>query len=448
MKIKLQLIAICIMSLTATTVKAQEVELTETEQLEQRTQALESAIKTLQKLKVSGYVQTQFQSAQQDAALITNMKVGGVNEDLSKSYNRIGIRRGRIKFIYEEGIASGVFQLDITEKGVGIKDAYLNIKDPWVGTNAFRAGAFDRTFGYEISYSSSRRESPERSTVFQMLFPDERDLGFAFYLQPAKTSPYNFLKLEAGLFSGNGLKTEMDNHLDFIGHLSASKNIGNHAKYGIGFSYYNGGVIQGSKNVYTMDGNTFVVSSDSAANFKKYAKREYFGIDGQLNISSRAGMTKLTAEYLWGQQPGSKASSKSPNTGALLTGIQLMNPDLAANDTYIRNFRGGYVMLAQDLGTLPFTGVLKYDWYDPNTKVSGNEVGQNGTGLTDLSQNTFGLGAIWRASNNIRLTAYYELNNYEDTDMKHSYTFNKETRTFAVNDLKRNVFTLRLQYKF
>ncbi len=448
MKIKAQLIALCILSLIVTTAKAQDVELTETEQLEQRTQALESAVKTLQKFKVSGYIQTQFQSAQQDAALGTNMKVGGVNEDLSKSYNRFGIRRGRIKFIYEEGIASGVFQLDITEKGVGIKDAYLNVKDPWIGTNALRAGVFDRTFGYEISYSSSRRESPERSTVFQTLFPDERDLGFAFYLQPAKTSPYNFLKLEAGLFSGNGIKTEMDNRLDFIGHLSASNSIGNHAKYGIGLSYYNGGVLQGSKNVYKMDGNTFVLNSDSAANFKKYAKREYFGIDGQLNIASRAGMTKLTAEYLWGQQPGSKASSKSPNTGALLTGIQLMNPDLPANDTYIRNFSGGYVMLAQDLGTLPFTAVLKYDWYDPNTKVSGNEVGQNGTGLADLSQNTFGLGAIWRASNNIRLTAYYELNNYEDTDLKHTYTFNKETKTFAANDLKRNVFTLRLQYKF
>ncbi len=448
MKIKLLLIAFGFMGIIGTTAKAQEVELTETEQLEQRTQVLESAVKTLQKFKVSGYIQTQFQSAQQDAALGTNMKVGGVNEDLSKSYNRIGIRRGRIKFTYEEGIASGVFQLDITEKGVGIKDAYLNVKDPWIGTNAVRAGVFDRTFGYEISYSSSRRESPERSAVFQTLFPDERDLGFAVYLQPAKTSPLNFLKLEAGLFSGNGIKTEMDNHLDFIGHLSISKNIGNHAKYGLGFSYYNGGVIQGSKNVYTMDGNAFVLNADSAANFKKYAKREYFGFDGQLNISSRAGMTKLTAEYLWGQQPGTKASSKSPNSGALLTGIQLMNPDLASNDTYIRNFSGGYVMLAQDLGSLPFTAVLKYDWYDPNTKVSGNEVGKNGTTMADLAQSTFGFGAIWRASNNIRLTAYYELNNYESTDLKYTYTFNKETRTFAMNDLKRNVFTLRLQYKF
>ena len=99
----------------------QESELNPLDQLEQQTQKQDDEIKVLQKLKVSGYIQTQFQYGEKDASL----KLGAVNENRDKSFNRIGIRRGRIKFVYEEGITSGIFQLDITEKGVGLKDVYL-----------------------------------------------------------------------------------------------------------------------------------------------------------------------------------------------------------------------------------------------------------------------------------------------------------------------------------
>ncbi len=400
----------------------QEPELNPLNELEQQAQMQDDAIKILQKLKVSGYIQTQYQYGEKNASL----KVGTANENNEKSFNRIGIRRGRIKFAYEEGISSTVFQLDITEKGVSFKDAYLNLKDPWFGTSALRAGVFDRPFGYEISYSSSRRESPERSTIFQTLFPDERDLGGMLILQAAKTSPWNMLKLEAGLFAGNGIKQETDNRKDFIGHLSANKNIDNNAKLGVGVSYYNGGVYQGTENIYTMEDKGFILNSD-ASNKGKFAKREYIGFDGQLNIISPMGMTQLRGEYLWGTQPGGKSGSKSPNASML--------PN---TDTYIRNFRGGYAMLVQDLGTFPLSAVIKYDWYDPNTMVSANEIGQNGTDKGDIAYNTFGFGLLWRASNNVRLQAYYELVNNEKSENLLSYKEN----------LKDNVFTLRLQYKF
>ena len=400
----------------------EEPELTPVEKLEQKTQSIEEDVFKLQRFKVSGYIQTQLQYGEKEASL----KVGTANEDKDESFNRFGIRRGRIKFTYEEGIASGVFQLDITEKGVGFKDAYLNLKDPWFGTNALRAGIFDRPFGYEISYSSSRRESPERSIVFQTLFPDERDLGGMLILQAAKTSPWNFLKLEVGLFAGNGIKQETDNRKDFIGHLSANKNLGDNAKFGLGMSYYNGGVYQGTENIYTMQDKTFVLNND-ASNKGKFAKREYFGFDGQLNISSFCGITQLRGEYLLGTQPAVKTGSKSPNASAL--------PN---TDTYIRDFNGGYVMLVQDFGRLPLSAVVKYDWYDPNTKVAKDEIGKNGTDKGDIAYNTLGVGLLWRASNSIRLQAYYEV------------VSNEKSESFAAfkNDIKDNVFTLRLQYKF
>ena len=426
---RLFIITISFIYLFISGLNAQNAESAEAGKLDQRTQALESAVKTLQKLKISGYIQSQYQSGEKDAQLL----VGTGNENPGKdSFNRIGIRRGRIKFLYEEGIASGVFQLDITEKGVAFKDAYLNVKDPWSKTSALKAGIFDRPFGYEISYSSSRRESPERSTVFRLLFPGERDLGAMLSLQAAKSSPLNFLKLDAGLFSGNGINRETDSKLDFIGHLSINNNLGKQVKYGLGFSYYNGKVYQGNENVYKMEGNSFVLNNDPS-NIGQYAKREYIGFDGQFSVAtSTLGTTKLHAEYLFGTQPSGKSLTESPSTSQL---------SFFTRDTYIRNFNGGYVMFVQDIGKLPFSAILKYDWYDPNTKVSKNEAGLSNTGIADLAQNTLGFGALWHINTSLRLQAYYEINQYEKTNQVN-------VKDVPVNDLNLNVFTLRLQYKF
>ena len=372
------------------------------------------------KLKISGYVQTQYQYGEKNASL----KLGGNNENKEEAFNRIGIRRGRLKFVYDEGIASGVFQIDLTEKGLFLKDAYLNVKDPWLKSNALRVGVFDRPFGSEISYSSSRRESPERSTIFQTLFPNERDMGAMLHLQADKKSVWNFLTLQAGLFSGNAINKDVDNRKDFIGHLWGRKKW-KLIEFGAGVSYYNGAVYQATGNVCSMKGKSFVVD-DRARNKGDFAKREYFGTDLQFAINTSLGATSLRAEYLFGQQPGTAESSKSPDS-----------PSLPSGDTYLRDFSGAYAMLVQDIGTLPFAAVLKYDIYDPNTKLRGNEVGEENTTITDLMQHTLGFGVLWHIIPTLRLTAYYDVNRYEKT-----------ASLPDANDLKRDVFTLRLQYKF
>ncbi len=372
------------------------------------------------KLKISGYVQTQYQYGEKNASL----KLGGNNENKEEAFNRIGIRRGRLKFVYDEGIASGVFQIDLTEKGLFLKDAYLNVKDPWLKSNALRVGVFDRPFGSEISYSSSRRESPERSTIFQTLFPNERDMGAMLHLQADKKSVWNFLTLQAGLFSGNAINKDVDNRKDFIGHLWGRKKW-KLIEFGAGVSYYNGAVYQATGNVCSMKGKSFVVD-DRTRNKGDFAKREYFGTDLQFAINTSLGATSLRAEYLFGQQPGTAESSKSPDS-----------PSLPSGDTYLRDFSGAYAMLVQDIGTLPFAAVLKYDIYDPNTKLRGNEVGEENTTITDLMQHTLGFGVLWHIIPTLRLTAYYDVNRYEKT-----------ASLPDANDLKRDVFTLRLQYKF
>ncbi|MCC7051604.1 MAG: hypothetical protein IT239_07495, partial [Bacteroidia bacterium] len=354
--------------LGATQVNAQGTDSVRIAQIEEKISKLEA----LNGLKISGYIQSQFQYGEPNALL----KVGSPNTDLTKDFNRIGIRRGRVKLSYEKGNALGVFQIDMTDKGIVLKDAYLSAKDPWFGTSAIRAGIFNRPFGYEIERSSSNRESPERSTIIQTLFPEERDLGVMITLQAKKTSPWNILKLDAGLLAGNGVKSDIKNKKDFIGHLSVNKSFNEIIKISGGVSYYNGYVYQGTKNVYTLSNKTFVLNSN-ATNAGKLAVREYIGFDAQFGAISKLGMTLLSGEYILGTQPGDKVGSKSPNSSTLPT-----------VDTYIRNFKGGYACLVQDIGALPFSIIVKYDWYNPNTEISKNEIGLKGSGKGDINYTT------------------------------------------------------------
>jgi len=136
-------------------------------------------IKKLQKLKISGYIQGQFEVGQEFATTkVGNPTSYNKNRDgKSGDFFRFGIRRGRIKISYEENWCNATFQLDLTEKGITIKDLYFKVSESRFKVASLTVGIFNRPFGDEISYSSSRRESPERAVLFQKLFPDERDLG-------------------------------------------------------------------------------------------------------------------------------------------------------------------------------------------------------------------------------------------------------------------------------
>ena len=367
-------------------------------------------------------------------------------------FSRFGLRRGRFKLTYEDGIASGVAQIDITEKGVNdaavpgrnavmFKDLYINIKDPWFGTSAFKTGIFDRPFGHEIAYSSSRRESPERSRIFQSLFPDERDLGAMLTLQPAKTSAWNFLKLEAGLFAGNGIKPQIDSHMDFIGHLSASKIFGSDMSISGGISLYMGSVLQTDSSSYTMKNKQFALESKSRNNIGKLAKRQYIGFDLQYSVMTSFGLTQLRGEYLFGEHPGNAS-------GAYSFGLN----DIQSGPVYRRKISGGYILFVQDLGQLPVSAVVKYDWYNPNTDVSGNDIAaaDSKTGRGDIAMSNLGLGLVWRISPALKLTAYYDVVGNETTEnLKDAKNADNQLTQYGYEgNRKDNVFTLRLQYKF
>jgi len=448
-KVKTLLIAsTCLLS--SGMLKAQE--LSEMEEVDTRMATLENSVRLLQKFKVSGYIQAQYQFAQTSADG-NNFKLAKAQNAYEtselKDFGRFGLRRGRFKFTYEDGIASGVVQIDVTDKGIDdngrnvvmFKDIYLQVKDPWFGTNMLKAGIFDRPFGFEIAYSSSRRESPERARIFQTLFPDERDLGVALTLQPSKSSPLNIFKLEAGLFAGNGIKPQISSKMDFIGHLTVNKQLGDNTIIAGGVSTYLGGVLQtGNPEIYEMKDKKWALKSDDPSNIGKYAKRQYIGFDVQFNTMTIAGLTQLRGEYIFGEHAQNAAGSWNYK----FTGIQ-------PGPVYMRKINGGYAMLTQDLGQTPFTVVAKYDWYNPNTEISGNDIGStSATAGNDITKSNIGLGIFWRINPALRMTVYYDVVQNETTNQLNDTKDDsgKITGYGYENDRKDNVFTLRLQYKF
>lgn len=386
-------------------------ELTEAQKIDERISNLESKVEKLGRLKFSGYIQTQWVWSREDVA--------------TGDQNDFSIRRGRLKAAYSNVYGEAVIQIDATEDGVKVKDAYLKIQEPRVPWVALRGGIFNRPFGDEIAYSSSRRESPERSRVFQKLFPKERDLGAELIFTGLENTPLKNVTLHAGLFSGNGGQNkETDSRKDFIGHLVYSQSLTNWS-YAIGASLYAGGVRLAGEDeqvAYKIQNGNFVQYTGLESG--DYAKRQYYGVDGQVKGNSILGMTSFRAEYLWGTQPGAINGSGSP-TGAI------------TSDIYVRKFNGYYLQLAQDLGATKHTLVAKYDAYDPNTKLSKNECLTAG----DVKYSTLGLGWLYRANQNLRVMCYYEISSNEKVN-------NSVVDEKYRKNIKDDVFTLRLQYKF
>ena len=409
--------------------RTQEMEQTPMDTLATAVSKLQTDMELLKKIKVSGYIQAQFQVA--DSAGIGSFAGGDFAPNTDK---RFLVRRGRLKVTYDNATTQYVLQVDATPTGVVIKDVYVLFKEPWTNYFSLQAGVFNRPFGFEVPYSSSMRESPERSRFTQTLFPGERDLGAKIAFQPPKTSKWNFLRIEGGMFNGTGTTAnDFDFQKDFIGNIGINSVTRNEKiNYGLRFSYYDGGYRQPTKFVYDgieslSNGNPGFIVDSADSNKGNIGRRRYVGGDFQLNLDNSFGITSLRGEYIQGKQPGTSTSTLSPSA-------------LPATDTYIRNFNGAYFYFLQNLGPTKHQLIFKYDWYDPNSNVRGDDIGKAGSNLsgTDLKYTTIGIGWIYHWDANIRIMVYGDLVTNETSNNLSGFT----------KDIKDNVLTFRIQYKF
>jgi hypothetical protein len=222
----------------------------------------------------------------------------------------------------------------------------------------------------------------------------------------------------------------------------------NGSKFGIngGFSYYNGGVLQTTNNVFILKTDSatgllgYVNIGNQSGVLQKNYKREYF--DGYLELKSDypVGITTLRAEYIGGLQPGVATSSSVP--------LGPLN-NAPINDLYLRRFNGGAINFTQSFKTKFKTHTMmhditvKFDWYNPQIKIKGRnlvdttaQLQQLGLSTTDMSYYTLGFGYSIIPYNWFKLMIWYDYVMNESTSLKN---WNGDYK-------KDNILTIRTQF--
>jgi hypothetical protein len=396
---------------------------------------LTQTVRRFENLHIGAYMQPQFQVAQKEGA--QSFEGGNFGEHVN---NRFMLRRARVKIDYilpsknnSYPKALFTFQFEATERDLNIRDVFLRLYEPKKQNLSLTMGLFARPFGYEVNLSSSFRESPERGRMSQTLMPSERDLGamISYELhQAARKGPG--IKFDVGVFNGQGKSgpAEFDSYKDLISRLTIkpfrlSKNISMSG----GLSFLNGGWRQETKYRYetkTVGSNIMFVVDSSLDNIGSKAPRHYYGADVQLVLKHEWGKTEWRGEYWRGTQSGTATTTVNPGTLPLVP-------------TYIRKFGGAFFYFLQNIINEDWELVVKYDWYDPNTKVAATDIGKGGTNLssTDIKYGTLGVGITRYFSGNLKLLAYYSFVSNESTAL-----------TGYTNDLADDVFTFRMQLRF
>lgn len=396
-------------------------------------------LKRFENLRITGYLQPQFQVAQEKGA---ESYAGG---DFSRhSNNRFMLRRARVKIDYFIPTVDGypkalfTFQVDATERAVGLRDMFVKLYETKRHFLSVTAGMFARPFGYEVNLSSTYREAPERGRMSQILMPSERDLGVMVTYEPlARTARNKVIKVDAGIFNGQGLsgRTDFDSYKDFISRLTVKPVEKGSWTFTGGLSLLAGGWRNGTNYVYDIsslpNGDKFFKVDSTPSNFGAKVPRQYYGADAQAVWKHGWGETEVRAEYWTGKQPGTAITTVNPGDTPSLNGTPL--------PTYKRNFDGAFLLFLQNIVDKKNQLIVKYDWYDPNTEVAKLEIGKAGTNLTaaDIKYSTLGLGFLRHINENVKLVLYYDIVRNETTNLD-GYK----------KDLPDNIFTTRIHFRF
>jgi len=368
--------------------------------LDDRVLVNEADLAKLNKIKVSGYVQAQWESYGADLE-----KTNGYN-------NTFYIRRARIKFTYEatDGVKF-VLQPDFSTGNLSLKDAYAVVNIPKLKNWTLWAGQMNRP-DYEVEYSSSQREVLERSRVVRTIYPGEREIGVKLEYLGTKI-PLKFqLMAMNGNFTGTQAK-DVDSNKDIMARLVYSIKI---PGAGIGIDlgpnvYYGGNLSKNNKYFKNSDGTL-----DSVRSVWKYLDKNLVGGEVQIFADVLGGMA-IKGEYMAG-------INSTPSSVAVNSTMAQM----IASPSLYNNFSGYYIYFIKNIGPKN-QFVAKYDYYDPNTKLSGDAAGNN------IYYKTWTLAWQYYLNDFIRISLNYEIPKNE---------INASNPT----DKKDNTFGIRIQAKF
>jgi len=446
--------------------------------VQERLTTAENDLYKLTKLKISGYIQAQYQYFD-NPSIYPN--------------NYFSVRRARVKFVYEpiNGI-NFVLQPDFSPGSIDIKDAYVQLNDPWIKTFSLYAGKFNRP-NYEVEYSSSSREVPERSMVIRSLYPGERTIGAKLEIRPPKTN----LKVQMAIFNGNDgltildangvninpVNKDFDNYKDFMGRITYGFRLGNFGVLDLGVHGYYGNIKATTTEV--LNGNYELIKT---VNIGDKLTKKWVGAEFQLYMDLLGGTT-LKGEVLYGQNafPGYIGNTTSLSSITSAKNDTLFINNITTNTSNIRpnqikNFFGYYVYLTKNIGKRNQVAV-RYDYYDPNIDIkagdialtnynnnstktdnkittTGNFVTTNTTktvvndkytsGTSDVKYGTWTFAYSYFFTENIKVMLAYEMpTNSKSENLQTKYTVNGVSNTLDYGTVfPQNTLTVRLQVKF
>ena len=401
--------------------------------LDEKLSTMESDLSKLTKIKVSGYIQAQYDAYDTwtAAGLHGIVPASGV----TPITNSFFLRRARIKFAYEaaDGIKF-VLQPDFSFDKVSLKDAYVVLNDRWTKTYSLTVGQFDR-LNYEVEYSSGSMESLERTKMAGTLYPGEKELGAK--IEANFATKYNFpLKLQLAALNGNfnlgaigNQVKDIDNNKDIMARALYSIKL---QKAGLGIDFGGHGYF-GSTEILSLTPTTVGSSIKfSDSNNVLYTpvvgdklKKEWLGAEVQVYYDFLGGMS-LKAEYISGTISGVSQG---------FNGTQFNS---SFNRNAIRDFKGYYVQLVKNIG-VKNQFVARFDSFDPNRKLAGDDVSTK----DDLKYNTWAVSWQYFFDENVKINVGYSIPINEK-----SANAALVGTDFANTDKKDNTFTIRLQAKF
>ncbi len=416
--------------------------------LTERLATAESDLSKLTKIKVSGYMQAQYQYFE--------------NPSIQPN-NYFSLRRARVKFTYEmtDGIKF-VLTPELVPGNLSVKDAYVVLNDHWKNAFSIWMGKFNRP-NYEVEYSSSSREVAERSMVIRTLYPNERAIGAKLEYNPLNV-PFHFqlamLNGADGITikdaAGNNLNTnenkDFDNYKDIMVRATYNLQLGNFGGLDFGAHGYFGSYKSNALKTLSSDYTTL-----TEIKYGDPVKRNWLGAEFQLYADLLGGMS-LKGEYIAG---------KNATVGYLPVAALGTTAAKAGLPNFRNNFSGYYVYLIKNLGKRN-QFAFRYDYYDPNTDITGKEVKVKGyassdanvasvmSGKTDLATSTFSLALHHYFDDNLRITLNYDIVQNEKVGsaglLTEDYTKADGTKVVKGFDyskvINQNLLTLRIQAKF
>ena len=367
--------------------------------LDERVLVNEADLSKLNKIKISGYVQAQWEMYGKDLE-----KANGYD-------NTFYVRRARVKFTYEalDGVKF-VLQPDFSTGNLVLKDAYTVLNIPKLKDWTLWAGQMNR-IDYEVEYSSSSREVLERSRVIRAIYPGEREVGVKLEYNGSKIP----LRFQLMAMNGNFTTTQakdVDSKKDMMARLVYSLKLPD-AGLGIDFGangYFGGNLSRTNPYIKNSDGTTDSIKVWS------YLDKKWLGGEIQIFADVLGGMA-IKGEYVSG------VNSTPSSIAATATRAQMM-----ASPNLYNSFSGYYLYFIKNIGSKNQL-VAKYDYYDPNIKLSGDAAGNS------IYYNTVTLAWQYYLNDFIRITLNYEMPK-------------NEINASNPVDKKDNYFGMRLQAKF